>query len=63
MSEKNKFIQGYVCAVACLVNSHGSFVEAKDLLTNIGNLSIETMRKKGCDEYDIQVLVDNGLIE
>jgi hypothetical protein len=60
--KNNKYLQGYVCAVACLLNSHGSYIEAKDLLSNIGNMSAADMKKQGVDEQDIKTLLDNDLI-
>lgn len=57
----NNFVQGYVCAVACLMNQHGSFQEAKDLLTCIQS-DEEYLIKCGCDESDIETLKKNGLI-
>ena len=54
-------LKGYMCAVANLLNSHGLFVEAKDLLAAYGNVSPGYMRKNGVDEDDIQTIINHDL--
>lgn len=60
--DEKKFIQGYICAVACLLNGHGSFIEAKDMLSNIGDTSIKSLTKCGVDVQDIETLKKHDLI-
>lgn len=51
-----KFIQGYCCALSCIVKSHGSDVSIEEALENCGLTSIENLRKHKVDEYDIDNL-------
>lgn len=60
--KKDKFTQGFICAVACLLNSHGSTTEAKDMLSAIGNPGKLELQKKGCDGFDIDTLEKHELL-
>lgn len=50
------FDQGYACAIACIVKSHGGGTEAKEALKANGMTSVEKLKKSRIDSYDIEVL-------
>ena len=49
--QSNAFKQGYYCAVANIIHTHGANVIALDVLRNYGEIDFT-----GIDEYDIEVL-------
>jgi hypothetical protein len=58
-SDTNKaFDQGYACALACLVSSHGSNTTIKEALASNGLTSIKRLRDSNVDSYDIDTLKD-----
>lgn len=54
-SEKS-FIQGYCCAVATLIRSHGGGIDAEDVISCIGVKTDKDLIKYGVDALDIEVL-------
>lgn len=53
---QNVFSIGYACACAEIIRTHGEYTLAKDVFR--GNfMSVETMKKIGVDENDIEVLL------
>lgn len=54
-NDKNKFHQGYMCALATIVRSHGLDTEIRDAL-GCNFLTIAQMKNAEVDEYDIEVL-------
>lgn len=52
----SEFEQGYACAVASIVSSHGCSTEAKEALEAGGLTSVMKMRRAGVSDYDIQIL-------
>lgn len=51
----NKFDQGYMCALACIVKGHGGGTEVREALS-CNFLTVEQMRQSGVSEYDIEAL-------
>jgi len=49
------FIQGYICALSCIVNSHGEDTAVVDALVCSG-ITKADMVKSGCEQSDIDVL-------
>jgi len=49
--QSNAFKQGYYCAVANIIHTHGADVIALDVLRNYGEIDFT-----GIDEYEIEVL-------
>lgn len=65
-SHKNRWIQGYMCAVAALIQQDGDVsTQAKELFRGAGikqvlmpngnGISVIELRKLGIDEHDIDV--------
>lgn len=52
----NKWIQGYACAIATLVSSHGENTGERDALSAAGLTSIKALKAAKVDEYDIKIL-------
>lgn len=54
----DQFTQGYLCAVANLLQSHGDSQEVTDLLQGIGDLS-----QAKIDEHDEAIFIEHGYLE
>jgi len=58
----NRFLQGYLCAVATLQRienptSNGISMLVSELYkAGVGNMTIEEIEKAGVDEYDLEVI-------
>lgn len=56
MSQHCSFTQGFICACAITLQNHGCDTIVYDTLT-CNFKSVSDLRKKGCDENDIQTLM------
>ena len=52
----NAWIQGYACAIATTIRSHGGNTEQKDALKAGGITSLRKAKALGIDPYDIEAL-------
>ena len=55
MEISDDFSKGYACAVAQIIEQHGETTIAENIFS-CNFISIETMRKIGVDEHDIELL-------
>ena len=55
---QDKFVQGYICAVVCLIKQHDEVdtVTREVFKAGVGNMTLESLKKSGVDEYDLQIL-------
>lgn len=60
-SDDNRFTEGFICAVAALINMHGCEQEAVDLMNCISK-SKKKLINKGCALSDIEVLESHNLL-
>lgn len=51
----NDFSKGFACAVVQIIETHGEQTIAEDVF-RCNFMSIETMKKIGVDEHDIEIL-------
>lgn len=60
-TEKDRFMQGYVCALATLLKMEGYVsTEIRELFSaGIGNMNLKQLKEAGTDEHDIQVLSEH----
>lgn len=54
-SEECKFSQGYACACAVMLKGHGQDTAVEDTF-RANFMSVDTMKKLGVDQYDIDIL-------
>lgn len=59
-TKNDKFIQGYVCAVCCLIELDGGVeTRTKEVYrAGVGQLTIGALKKRGVDENDLNKLQD-----
>lgn len=56
-AEENKWMQGFMCAVATLIKLDGVQTFTMELFSaGAGNRSLKTLEKMGVDSYDLQIL-------
>jgi hypothetical protein len=53
----DKFLQGYACAVACIVKGHGDSTETREALISAGLTSRKKLQAAGIEEYDYKILL------
>ena len=51
----NRFLQGYCCAVATFIRTHGMDTSVRDVW-RAGGYTIKECVKNGVDKYDIDIL-------
>ena len=56
--DKCKWTQGYICAVCCMINlDEGANTVVREMYrSGVGNDSLEILKLKGVDEYDLATL-------
>jgi hypothetical protein len=54
--KKDKWMQGYICAVATMVRSHDVGTPGREALQNAGLCSVQLLREYGADDFDIDAL-------
>lgn len=52
----DRFVQGYACAIACIVSGHGTSTETNEALVACGIRSVKHLRAARVDERDIEIL-------
>lgn len=59
--ESAEFVQGYVCAVTCLIQLNGGVdVRTKEVFeAGIGGKSLSALKECGVDEYDLGILKEH----
>lgn len=57
MNKKCEFSQGYACAVACIIKSHGGNTDTREALEANGLTSLAKLKAVGVSQYDIDILM------
>jgi hypothetical protein len=60
LQSSRDFVRGYICAVCCLINSHGDSTEVRDILGGIG---INSLNTSWIDDEDYYTLVKHGYLK
>lgn len=60
--KEDRFIQGYICAVANLLRERDTPVHADSLLQSVGLITLKRLKDAGVDQQDINVLRKYKLI-
>lgn len=50
------FVEGYACALSCIVKGHGVDTAVVEALVAMGLTAIRKLREAGVDDYDIEIL-------
>lgn len=61
-NKEDRFIQGYICAVANLLRERDTPVHADGLLKLMGLITLKRLKDAGVDQQDINVLRKYKLI-
>lgn len=54
---QKRFCQGYACAVACIISSHGASTVTREALQAGGLSTIEQLEEAEIDQHDIDILM------
>jgi len=54
--QPDKFLQGYACAVACIISGHGEGTETREALQAGGLTTLKKLKDAGIDPYDVKIL-------
>lgn len=62
-TKNDRFIQGYVCAVCCMIELDGEVgTRTREMYSaGIGQLTYSALKKRGVDEYDLNILQEHWL--
>jgi len=56
--KNDRFIQGYVCACCCMIEMDGGVeTRTREMYSaGVGQLTLSALKKRGVDEYDLNIL-------
>lgn len=52
----SEFVQGYACAVSCIVQGHGINTAVREALEACGLTTMKKLKDAGVVEYDLEIL-------